>query len=522
MTAAARAQRWRWPLLFAAITVLSCSVYLVAAQRQYGLGFPLDDAWIHQTFARNLVDLKTWTFQPGPTSGGSTSPLWTVMLAIGVALDFDPRVWSYIIGAVALFCTALLSREWLSRRLSDPTLAWIAGVVVLFEWHLAWAGLSGMETVLQALLVVAVFLMLEARRTRPIALGALIGLGMWIRPDALVLVLPLVWVLAWDTEPIGQRVRVLILTGIGMAILIVPYLAFNRLVGGEWWPTTFYAKQAEYAVLRQTPIATRLLSELAQPLIGVGIVLLPGLVLASVRAIRDHDLGSLAPLVWAIGFMSAYALRLPVTYQHGRYVIPVIPAVLVVGLEGLITSGWVHGLKSRTRLTTLAWSAGIGGVLLGFWLLGARSYANDVSIIESEMVATSRWISVHTEPDAVVAAHDIGALGYFSGRHILDMAGLISPEVIPILRDEASLAQYLNENGADYLMTFPGWYPELTRWAQPVFQTGAPFSPAAGGENMAVFRWQPAEFASLDTSMLYSPHSIGSRLDHGDDSRHYR
>jgi hypothetical protein len=35
----------------------------------------------------------------------------------------------------------------------------------------------------------------------------------------------------------------------------------------------------------------------------------------------------------------------------------------------------------------------------------------DVAVIESEMVNTAKWVAESTEPDALVAAHDIGALG---------------------------------------------------------------------------------------------------------------
>ena len=111
MIAPASLRRRVWPAVYAAITILTCAVYLYAAQREYGLGFPLDDAWIHQTFARNLVELKTWAYQPGPTSGGSTSPLWTVLLAVGAALKFDARMWAFIVGGLILFLTGLLCRE---------------------------------------------------------------------------------------------------------------------------------------------------------------------------------------------------------------------------------------------------------------------------------------------------------------------------------------------------------------------------------------------------------------------------
>jgi hypothetical protein len=106
------------------------------------------------------------------------------------------------------------------------------------------------------------------------------------------------------------------------------------------------------------------------------------------------------------------------------------------------------------------------------------------------MVATAKWVAENTPPDALVAAHDIGALGYFGDRPLLDLAGLISPDVIPFIRDEARLRAYLDSQAADYLVTFPGWYPSLTNATLPVFQTQAGFSPSLGGENMAVYRWQ--------------------------------
>jgi len=516
------ARRFAWPTAYLVLAALACSLYLFAARREFGLGFPLDDAWIHQTYARNLVQYREWSFQPGSVSGGSTSPLWTSMLAVGALLGLDARAWAYILGACALGLTAWAAQNWLVRRVQTPRWGWMVGIAVLFEWHLVWAGVSGMETIVETLLIVLVFLQLEAKPIQPIRLGACLGLGAWIRPDALTLLVPVAWLLATDRAPIRGRLRRLGLTLLGLALVFVPYLVFNRLVGGAWWPTTFYAKQAEYAVLRQAPLVSRLSAQLIQPMIGVGVLLLPGLALATWRASRKAELGRLAPIVWAIMFMSLYALRLPVTYQHGRYVIPTIPVILVIGIEGLVSTAPSQTGAERRRWTRLAWPASAGGVLLGFWLLGAQAYARDVSIIESEMVAASRWIASNTDPEALIAAHDIGALGYFGRRSIIDLAGLATPEVIPILRDEGSLAEYLNRHGADYLMTFPAWYPNLTGWAQPVFRTGAPFSPAAGGENMVVYRWEAAKFASPGTSMLYSPHSRGGRLEHGNDTGHYR
>ncbi|PKN95090.1 MAG: hypothetical protein CVU45_00835, partial [Chloroflexi bacterium HGW-Chloroflexi-7] len=46
-------------------------------------------------------------------------------------------------------------------------------------------------------------------------------------------------------------------------------------------------------------------------------------------------------------------------------------------------------------------------------------------------------------------------------RQIIDLAGLIQPELIPIIRDEAGIKLYLTNANADYLVVFRDWYPGL-------------------------------------------------------------
>jgi hypothetical protein len=58
-------------------SLASSAVYLLRSRRLLGLGLPLDDAWIHQTYARSLADRGEWAFQAGEPSAGSTSPLWS-------------------------------------------------------------------------------------------------------------------------------------------------------------------------------------------------------------------------------------------------------------------------------------------------------------------------------------------------------------------------------------------------------------------------------------------------------------
>lgn len=483
----------RWVVVTSILAaLLSVGFYLWMSWRTLGLGFPLDDAWIHQSYARNLVQRGEWAFLPGQPSAGSTSPLWAAILSVGHVLGMDPRLWSYLLGFVCLAMMAVFGSRWLIRRMGDnSSWGWAVAALLAFEWHLAWAAVSGMEVLALGLLAILVLDRLERDNRRSLAVGAVIGLGVWLRPEALLLTLPAIWAIL--TVGRFQPRRILLeLTGlfVGMMFLIAPYLIFNRAISGEWWPTTFYAKQAEYSILRQIPLITRIVEQFSVPAIGVISLLLPGIIMGAVNAMRRKEWLKLAPLVWACAHLGAYAWRLPLTYQHGRYAMPVVPTLVVLGMEGML--GWAHLRVEQPvrRVLSRAWLLSVAAVAMVFWFLGARSYGQDVAIIESEMVASARWISENTEAEAVIAAHDIGALGYFGNREVLDLAGLVEAEVIPILRDEVALADWLDSKQADYLLTFPEWYPRLTSRAEVVFRTEAPYSPAAGMENMAVYSWR--------------------------------
>jgi hypothetical protein len=380
---------------------------------------------------------------------------------------------------------------WVFRTIGDEKLKWIlaAGIIIVTEWHLAWSAVSGMETGLFVLWVLIVIGLILARRPSWIWIGFLIGLGIWIRPDAITLIGPAgmtcMLVSKDHSERLSGGTRLLL----GLVIPFGAYMIWNRALEGTWWPNTFYAKQAEYAIELLEPWWKRVGEQFFLPNIGVGSLLLPGFIHYLIQAVRLKKWGIVAGAVWAIGYLILYAIRLPVTYQHGRYAMPMMPIYILWGFAGVLTLVQPSSPNLWKRVFSRSWLLSIGIVCIAFWILGARTYGRDVAFIESEMVSTARWVASHTEENAIVAVHDIGALGYFGNRQILDMAGLVSPEVIPFIRDEERLAEWITNHGASYLVTFPSWYPRLTQDLTPIYVTEGEFSQAFRGENMNTYRW---------------------------------
>ncbi|MDX1688095.1 MAG: hypothetical protein R3248_08955, partial [Candidatus Promineifilaceae bacterium] len=438
-----------------------------------------------------------------------TAPLWTLMLAVGYLLRAPFLLWTFLLGTVSLIWLVWVAMA-LWRRLwpQQAARAWIPGLVLAFSWPLIWAAASGMETALFLALAVTLLLLYarlwavgeEKGETRqPLWLGAVSGLLVLVRPEGVLLILLLVVGLI-----VGRRFRSVVVYGLGAAIPLLPYFLFNLSLSGQLWPNTFYAKQAEYTVLLERPLPARTLNllyfSLGGPaagwrgMTGARLLLVPGLVAAGWLALRrdwsQRRLLYTLPLLWAGGHVFAYAWRLPVTYQHGRYLWPALPVWILYGLAGSVhLLGRWRGRRDRlfSRVAALTFFV----VLAIFLLLGAQAYATDVDFIQREMVDVASWLRDNTPPDALIAAHDIGAIGYFAQRPILDLAGLISPEVTPLLSDEAAMARYVRASDARYLVTAPGWpYPLLTDAPDTtlLYTTDYAWTREQGLNNMAVYR----------------------------------
>lgn len=484
--------------LVALAALFAVVFYVAISATMDGPGFPLDDGWIHQTYARNLARDGSWAFVPGLPSAGSTSPLWTLLLLPAHLFGVPPLIWTFLLGALALVWTGWASMTlwnalWPGR--GQPVLAGLAAALC---WPLVWAAGSGMETLLFAALglhLSAYYVHAGPRGAVWLGLGA--GLLILVRPEGLILLLLLAAGLA--SQGAWRALARFLLAAL---LPLLPYFALNLTLSDQLWPNTLYAKQAEYAALLQAPFWQRLLRLFYlsaggpesgwRGISGARLLLLPGLLWAVYESARvdwrARRLARLLPLLWAAGHVAAYALRLPVTYQHGRYLLGIVPVWIVYGL-----SGWAAMLDRgrRARLLRRAGALSYATVLLLFLFLGAQAYAADVAFIQNEMVATAHWLRENTEPDALVAAHDIGAIGYTSERPLLDLAGLVSPEIVPLLGDEAAMARYVQQSDARYLVTAPGWpYPRLTGMpgAARLYTTGYEWTREQGANNMSVYR----------------------------------
>jgi hypothetical protein len=324
-----------------------------------------------------------------------------------------------------------------------------------------------METLLHGLIILIVLGMLAEKSRLYLTLGLLTGLSVWVRPDGLTLLGPILFTAFFQENTLKARGTALLKICIGFGILFVFYLLFNLALSGSPLPNTFYAKQAEYAVYLQSLSLSERLSDYLLPLIASPfIVVIPGLFLWSFKSLREKNWGALAGLIWPLGYFGIYFMRLP-AYQHGRYIIPAFPILYLWGMSGMLD--YIGSSKTNQRLVFL-WQSLLVLLVLTFQFIGARQNAQDVIFVETQMVQTAQWVNENLTSDTILGVHDVGAIGYFTQNPIIDLAGLITPDVVSFIRDESQLSGFLDSKNAEYLITFPGWYPQLTETKDPIFE----------------------------------------------------
>lgn len=441
-------------------------------------GLPLDDAYIHLVYAQNLAQGLGWCFNPGEPSLGTSSPLWVILLSV-LLPRLAPQTAALALAWAAFLLSSLLVAEigqvQLSRRRPEqPNLnlaaAVFAAALFAFSGNLLWLAFCGMET------IVFLFLGLLALRGfasgRPNWLGALslAGLILCRIEGWLLYLLILVWFgrEQFHLSPADRNLKPglwLILPPAGwLAWTLFTWLRFHELL-----PSTMQGKLASNLFNSGLNLKGPLLflwrhlvyfSHWPAELLLLLCIAAAGLAFVFPRrrpdsATKNPD-SPPTPLLaltalWALANLLLHALFFRSTaaitpYHYLRYQAPLFPALCLAAAATL--SLWPGS-------TPLARASGVLLILLVTAAVGLsfphwkKQRAQNLLHLQLAHRAAAEWAQSHLPKDARLAAFDIGSLKFFSGKQVLDLAGLVDPGIHPYLK-ERRVGPYLVQRGADY------------------------------------------------------------------------
>jgi hypothetical protein len=491
------------------VVLASCLWYLMQAYDANGyFSFPLDDAWIHLTFAKNIHDFGAFSyFKHEQLTSGSTSPLYTGILACLFFVSQNEFFISFLCG-IGFACVAIAITYFLSHRefRANHLFAFILAILIAVQPKLQFIAVSGMETTLFiALLLLAAYFY---RSQKGIELGVALGLLVWARPDGFIfwiaIIIDFIWHRFLVKEPPAAlfNTKRLFYAFCIAAVFSVSYFGFNEWLSGTMLPNSWRSKVMLYQENSRLLFLQRevwgLLTSNEFLLLWIFFVAAGFFIIVDIARRKANSF--FLYLLFITGLITSYTIFVPFAHLYTRYLLPVIPFFILVSGYGLLR---LVALIPRLQNSPDRVNLVLPGIALVFVLQAILSmnssmeqYQTSCKYYHDRHVVTAEWIAANTPENAIIGVHDIGAIGFYGHRKLFDMAGLCTPEMmnVGLLNNTNALNALLEKNKISYLVVLSSWLE--VSGAQLLFM------PEKNPEEIYVYKYLPGKTRILTDETL--------------------
>lgn len=414
--------------------------------------FTSEDFLITLRYAENLARGDGLVFNSGERVLGTTTPLYTLLLALFVKVGLPAAVLGKSLNIAADGALCLICWRWLAGLNRERAGLIAAAAVAVNPIQIQWA-VSGMEASIVALLGALIWMLNAERRYVPA----------WIAAAILFLV-------RWDGILIGGillgatlvRERHIPWKGLALfAVICAPWIIFAWAYYGSPIPVTAAAKSIVYgwrADLDPNPLHRMIpsLPKLLFRVYGTPVYAAAAIcALVGVIAVFRRRVVELVPAtIWFFVYWAAFLVSRVLLFPW--YLVPPLPvygALAAIGIDSATE-------KLKISRTALAASA---TVLFAMCLvagagLAARQCRREQEVEERVRIPLALWLKNHARPNDRVMLEPIGYVGYYSGLRVIDVVGLVSPNILDTYRRgaEAPMLEMVDRLKAEWCVLRPG------------------------------------------------------------------
>jgi hypothetical protein len=423
-----------------------------------------DDAYITFRYAANLAKGFGLVFNSGERVLGTTSPLFTFLLAAGgriLGTRYIEEI-AVAVGILACLGTLYFCERILAIAGVHPEVKWTFLAVLAFLPSFISNSTSGMETpVVLFLMVLSLYLAMEDRLVAVSVIGFLLFLsridtGIWL------LALGIHILLSRRGKPLRDLAGPLVL----FCATTAAWLCFTKIYFGTIVPQSIVGKAVSHGAFVRPDwnYTLTFLSAFvpAQRLGAWGLVAIAAvfllLVPSTLELWRTH-----APLRPILYFLPIYVAILLASHAplFSWYLIPPKWAFYFIAVYAC----W-RFLPSAIRFSHLSVKPAQVMALLGVFLFGlaVRAVRNQFELPNNNSsVVLSDYIEQNLRPEGRVFLEHIGLIGYKTGRYIYDYMGLVTPETTRLRRLYGSgwLTKAAREYDADVVILYDSDLPTI-------------------------------------------------------------
>jgi len=319
-----------------------------------------------------------------------------------------------------------------------------------------------------------------------VAGAAAAALAALSRPE-LVLLLPVLLLDRWAIAALregaeGKRIRHALTRSLpefaAAALILAPYIIYNWRTGGPLWQQPESALRAQPAWMWAGEALGGLWADNALLLCAAAV----GLSVAVLAAAREHSEHRsfalvLTPLVMVAvpGLIWTQARAESAAYAVA-YLTPVIAVLAASGFFFAHRWGRRRLMPQPQRAGRIAFGVLIALVCAAVLCLTSlahmaswQRHGVQVKKVSGLQVWIGRWAADHLAPDASIASREVGAIGFFSRKRMVDLGGTISQKGLAYLSrpgvPDTNLLEFLQEERPSHLAIRPADFPDLSQRA---------------------------------------------------------
>lgn len=465
------------------IQLLVAFIYIYKLNLTSSIGVPLDDAYIHFVYAKNLATYGELSFNPGEPSVGTTSILWVILLAIGYKIG-NIIIFTIFLGIFFSLISAFSIYEITKSLFNNNRYSLAAALLYIIPGNNIWLSLSGLEVTM--FLAFGLLTILFYYKDKLLLSSVFGGLLFLTRPEGiLLLVLIFSYEVIFRSKNKRSLRRMLIILVIP-AMIILPYLIYNLFSTGHLLPTTFAGRRWLYGLSESISFSyessfgfivswgNRLVKwvfmhqsmrdyipiQLSIIIVAILFILLfagfvryLSLMIKSYKKMLDIGSASILLFLWFAIHNFVYSIILPSLGHAGRYQAINFIMIWIFIVLGIISIADFLKLKYKTVSNKPVMAAFFFFIfIINIFSMWSWSdiYVSSTTHINDVHAQAGKWINLNLPKDAIVASFDIGAVKYYSDRYIVDLGGLIDEEYSKYLWSNR-IVEYMKLKNTTYL-----------------------------------------------------------------------
>jgi hypothetical protein len=417
-----------------------------------------EDFFITFRHSQNLCDGNGLVYQPGERVHGFTSPLGTLLPALGYWLtgrsSYLAALWLFrVLSALAFAGAGVLLLSALRACGTGKAALLIFALLYLLDVKAVDFSINGMETAFVLLFFGwSIYLLARERPVPWLALGLSWSGLMWTRPDGCVYIaaLAIAW-LVFPALPRRDLVRGFAKSAAVCAAIYLPWFAWAWSYYGSPVPNTIRAKAGLAADRSPAAVIQEVLRIYPErlgdsfgavyrtlgpwPVWGTAVALILGAFCALYWLVPTSDrIGRRMSLCFAL--LTLYLASMPLCYPW--YLPPVaLCGLFVIARAVSVAVDRSGGWRSLPAVVLAAGVVLVVGERVWLFAMTGQQMKAQQEVIEwGNRAQVGLWLKDHVKPGERVYVECLGYTGYFSEAYMLDYPGLVAPAVVREMRRE--------------------------------------------------------------------------------------